>query len=54
MPDQSLTAYLSDQVFADTQLETASPDPTDVAGFDRFIQRYLAALPVERAAVEHS
>ena len=53
-PAQSLGAYLSDQVFADTQLETSSPDPTDVAGFDQFIERYLAALPVERAAVEHS
>jgi hypothetical protein len=27
--------------------------PADVAGFDAFIQRYIAALPVERAAVEH-
>ena len=25
----------------------------DVAGFDAFMQRYVAALPVERAAVEH-
>ena len=30
------------------------PDPADVAGFDAFIERYVAALPVERAAVEHS
>ena len=33
--------------------ETVEPDPTDVAGFDAFMQRYVAALPVERAAVEH-
>jgi sugar (pentulose or hexulose) kinase len=50
-PDQSLTDYLNSKVFADVQLETAEPDPADVAGFDAFIQRYLAALPVERAAV---
>jgi hypothetical protein len=41
-------------VFADSYLETVEPVPTDVAGFDAFIQRYVAALPVERAAVEHS
>ena len=28
-------------------------DPIDVAGFDAFMQRYIAALPVERAAVDH-
>ena len=38
----------------DSSLEAAEPDPADVAGFDAFIQRYIAALPVERAAVEHS
>ena len=28
------------------------PDSADVEGFDRFIGRYRAGLPVERAAVE--
>jgi sugar (pentulose or hexulose) kinase len=51
---QSLIDFLNTQVFADSNLETAEPDPADVAGFDAFIQRYVAALPVERAAVEHS
>jgi sugar (pentulose or hexulose) kinase len=51
---QSLVDFLNTQVFADSKLETAEPDPGDVAGFDAFIQRYVAALPVERAAVEHS
>src|SRR4051794_26641398 len=51
---QSLVDFLNTQVFADSNLETAEPDPVDVAGFDAFIQRYVAALPVERAAVEHS
>ena len=53
-PDQSLADFLESRVFADADLETIEPDPDDVAGFDAFIQRYLAALPVERAAVEHS
>jgi len=52
--DQSLTDFLNQQVFADARLETINPDTADVAGFDAFIQRYLAALPVERAAVSHS
>lgn len=30
-----------------------SPDPDDVAGFDAFIARYRAGLPIEAAAVEH-
>lgn len=52
-PGQSLIDFLNHQVFADTHLETSSPDPEDVAGFDLFIQRYIAALPVERAALSH-
>jgi sugar (pentulose or hexulose) kinase len=51
---QGLAEYLSTQVFGNSKLETAEPDPADVAGFDAFIRRYVAALPVERAAVEHS
>jgi sugar (pentulose or hexulose) kinase len=53
-PQQSLADFLSTQVFASSHLETAEPDPEEAAGFDAFIQRYIAALPVERAAVKHS
>jgi sugar (pentulose or hexulose) kinase len=52
--DQSLGDFLDTEIFAQTELETLDPDPTDVAGFDAFIDRYIAALPVERAAVEHT
>jgi sugar (pentulose or hexulose) kinase len=52
-PDRSLADYLDTAVFAGTSLQTTEPDPVDVAGFDAFLQRYVAALPVERAAVEH-
>jgi sugar (pentulose or hexulose) kinase len=41
------------QRFLAAAIDTADPDPADVAGFDAFMQRYLAGLPVERAAVEH-
>jgi sugar (pentulose or hexulose) kinase len=50
---QSLTEYLDTTVFAGTSLQTVDPDPDDVAGFDAFMRRYVAALPVQRAAVDH-
>jgi sugar (pentulose or hexulose) kinase len=50
---QNLADYLETEVFAGASLRTHRPDPADVAGFDAFMQRYVAALPVERAAVEH-
>ncbi len=52
-PEQSLADYLDTTVFAGANLQTVDPDPIDVAGFDSFMERYVAALPVERAAVEH-
>jgi sugar (pentulose or hexulose) kinase len=52
-PEQGLADYLETTVFTGTSLQTAQPEPADVAGFDAFMERYLAALPVERAAVDH-
>ncbi|KGH46926.1 ATPase [Modestobacter caceresii] len=52
-PEQELADYLDAEVFTDASLTTADPDPTDVAGFEAFMQRYVAALPVQRAAVDH-
>ena len=52
-PEQGLADYLDTAVFVGTSLQTVEPDPADVAGFDAFMRRYLAGLPVERAAVEH-
>jgi sugar (pentulose or hexulose) kinase len=51
--DRSLAQYLDTTVFSGTSLQTVEPDPIDVAGFDAFMQRYVAALPVQRAAVDH-
>src|SRR5215218_11077754 len=42
-PEQSLADFLSTQVFVNSSLETAEPDPGDTAGFGTFIQRYVAA-----------
>ncbi len=52
--DQGLADYLDSRVFSGVQLETVEPDRGDVGGFDAFLQRYVAALPVQRAAVEHT
>jgi hypothetical protein len=49
-----LTDYLNAQVFANTALDTVEPAAPDVAGFDAFIERFVDALPVERAAVDHT
>ena len=48
----SLAAFLSDKVFAGDQGLTLAPDAKDVAGFKTYMQRYKAALAVERTAVE--
>jgi sugar (pentulose or hexulose) kinase len=52
--EQGLADYLADQVFADADLDTVAPDPADRAGFDAFVARYVAALPVQQAAVRHT
>ncbi|TKV57278.1 ATPase [Nakamurella flava] len=52
--NQSLADYLATSVFADAQVDEVKPDPADVAGFDAFMDRYVAALPVQRTAVQAS
>jgi sugar (pentulose or hexulose) kinase len=52
-PGQDLTDYLATRVFAGLSLRTETPAEADVAGFEAFIRRYVAALPVEKAAAEH-
>ncbi len=47
----SLGDYLRDRVFAAAEVDTARPEPEDVAGFADYLERYEAGLAVERAAV---
>ena len=47
----SLSAYLTDVVFADAAASIAAPEPADVAGFATYLDRYRAGLAVEAAAV---
>ena len=51
---QSLSDFLDAEVFAGAALEVVEPDPADVAGFAAYTERFVAALPVQRAAVEHA
>jgi hypothetical protein len=50
-PDLTLAGFLTDQVFADVELDVVEPDAADVAGFATYLERYAAGLAVERAAV---
>jgi len=50
--DEPLEAYLANKVFAGQQGTTIAPDPTDVAGFASFMNRYKKGLAIERSAVE--
>lgn len=52
-PGQGLADYLDSAVFPGSALRTVEPEPADVAGFDAFMRRYVAGLPVQRAAVDH-
>jgi len=49
---QDLDTYLKESVFAGTAFDVVQPDPTDVKGFAAYLERYCAALAVERAATQ--
>lgn len=48
---QSLPEFLK-QVFAGSMGDAVQPDPSDVAGFNQFFERYHKGLAIEQAAVE--
>ncbi|ROQ39526.1 sugar (pentulose or hexulose) kinase [Frondihabitans sp. PhB188] len=48
--DTSLSDFLDDEVFASSDAVTVDPQPADVAGFAAYLDRYRAALPLQRAA----
>lgn len=49
---ETLDQFLADQVFAGSEGLEMQPKAEDVTGFDAFIERYKAGLPIEKAAVE--
>ena len=48
----SLSDYLTGTIFAGEEGITLSADPEEAEGFDRFIEEFKAAFPVEKAAIE--
>ncbi len=51
-PGETLEAYLDERIFAGQAGETVAPDEKDAEGFDAYLRRFSAGLPIERAAVE--
>ncbi|MCL7748509.1 xylulokinase [Halalkalibacter alkaliphilus] len=50
---ETLEEYLNENVFVGQAVKTVSPDPKDVEGYERFMERYKGGLAIERAAVEN-
>ena len=48
----SLADYLSKKVFAGNAGTCIAPDAADAKGFDAFMKRYVAGLPIEKAATQ--
>lgn len=49
---ESLEDYLQNRVFAGMEQTTLAPDPKDEAGFDAYMDRFVACIPAQKAAVE--
>ena len=50
---KDLGEYLENEIFAGSTGSIIEPDPKDVEGFGRFIERYREGLPIERTAIDH-
>jgi sugar (pentulose or hexulose) kinase len=50
--DGKLEDYLDNRIFKSLTGDAVEPDPAEVEGFEVFIERYSAALEVEKAAIE--
>ena len=51
-PDETLEDFLINQVFSHETPSTVQPMPSDVQGFNQFMERYKIGLSIERAAIE--
>jgi sugar (pentulose or hexulose) kinase len=51
--DETLEDFLRNKVFVHAGGEVAEPDAKDRQGFEAFMERYKAGIPIERAAVEY-
>ena len=51
--NESLDDFLQGKVFAEQKSICIAPNPADVAGFNRFMERYTNGLEIERVAIKH-
>lgn len=49
---EELSCFLDDKVFAGNEGTTRNPNPAGVEGFNKFMERYMKGLGIEREAVE--
>lgn len=47
---ETLEAFLAEKIFASARSSTIAPDAGDVEGFDKYIEKFSAALDAERVA----
>lgn len=45
--------FLTNEVFASVELSTVEPDPSDVAGFNAYLERFQKGFVIETTAVEN-
>ena len=50
---ENLEEFLENRIFRNSAVSVLEPEPFGVRGFETYLERYKAALFVERAAVEH-
>ena len=50
--NESLQDFLNNRIFAGQSGSSMEPDSKDVEGFNQFMKRYMAGLPIEHAAVD--
>ncbi len=51
--NETLENYLDKKVFAGMESSVIQPDPEDIKGFNAFMERYVAGLAIEKAAIEN-
>ena len=51
--NESLEDYLQDHVFTGMKQVTVAPDPVIEEGFDKYMERFVACIPAQKAAAEN-
>ena len=51
--ERNLAGRIPEEEFLILDRMEEKPDPADVAGYEKFMERYTEGLAIERAAVDH-